>query len=270
MSSNNQMEVLQRATEEVNRLCKLLKKSKPIQVKSKEEQQIIKATALAWFNNHRPNLNIQDSPHTKEVEFGYTQLFEYTSHAVSREKYQSVLKKLKLSLISLQSESLSASSSYASDFSVKPDFSPLTSNLEMQKILDNRWSEIIKCLNCTAPLAATIMMGGLLEALFLARINKLIDKGPVYKAKAAPLDSKTKKVIPLERWMLNSYIEVGAELGWIRRPAKDIGIVLRDYRNFIHPERELSTGFTLEQEGALLFWQMFNQVSRQIIMSASR
>jgi hypothetical protein len=130
--------------------------------------------------------------------------------------------------------------------------------------------QIIKCLECNAPLAATIMMGGLLEALFLARTNKLTNKSPVYKAKSAPLDSKTGKVVPLDKWMLNSFIEVGAELGWIRKPAKDIGIVLRDYRNFIHPERELRTGFTLEKDDALMFWQIFSQVSQQIINNADK
>jgi hypothetical protein len=114
------------------------------------------------------------------------------------------------------------------------------------------------------------MMGGLLEALFLARANRLEDKSPLYKAKAAPVEKNTRKNIPLDKWMLNSFIEVAAELGWIRKPAKDLGTILRDYRNYIHPERELRTGFTLEKEDALMFWQIFNQVSKQIIINANK
>lgn len=268
MLASTPMNILQEAAEGVTRLLKLLKKSDATQVKSKEEQQIIKATALAWFNNYRPSLNIQDSDAVKAVGAAYMCLFECTSRATSRRKYQEILKKLKATLLVLQSQVLSTHASEGNADMLKPDFSPLVPDAKMQKILENRWDEIIKCLKCNIPLAATIMMGGLLEALFLARTNKLVDKSPVFKAKTAPRNKETQQTLPLDKWMLSSYIEVGAELGWIRRPAKDIGIVLRDYRNFIHPERELSTGFTPDQEDAALFWQIFTHLSRQIIANA--
>jgi len=113
-------------------------------------------------------------------------------------------------------------------------------------------------------------MGGLLEALFLAQVNRLQDKGPVFKAKAAPKDPKTSKTLPLNEWTLNSYIDVGAELNWITKPTKEVGIVLRNYRNFIHPERELSTGITLVPEDARMFWSVFTQLAQQIITTAKK
>ena len=264
MQASAPVGVLQEAAEGVERLSKFLKKSKTAQVQSKEEQQVIKATALAWFNNYRSNVGGADASLLKAIEAEYALLFECSSRATSRDKYQEACKRLKGALVALQSYALSNPSKGNKQIT-KIDFSPLVTDARMRTILDNRLEEITKCLECSAPLAATIMMGGLLEALFLAHVNRVVDKGPIFKAKAAPKHHQTGKVLPLNEWTLNSYIEVGAELGWITKPAKEIGIVLRNYRNFIHPERELSTGITLTPEDAVMFWSVSTQLAQQII-----
>jgi len=75
-----------------------------------------------------------------------------------------------------------------------------------------------------------------MEALFLARINRLTNLALVFTATAAPKD-KAGKSKPLKEWGLKDYLDVAKELGWIRQSAKDVGQVLRDYRNYIHPEK---------------------------------
>jgi MrcB-like, N-terminal domain len=45
----------------------------------------------------------------------------------------------------------------------------------MKVILERRWNECQRCLRARAPLAATVMMGGLLEALFVARANLMTE-----------------------------------------------------------------------------------------------
>jgi hypothetical protein len=267
MQPSPPVEIIQEAADSVDRLLRLLKKSNNTQVKSREELQIIKATSLAWFNNYKGNLRIGEPGLAKAVEIEYSSLFEYASRATSRRRYKDVLKKLKNALITLQAQVLLSPLTGGKTFT-KPDFSPLAPNTQMQNILENRWEEITKCLECEAPLAATIMMGGLLEALFLAQINRIQDKSPIFRTKAAPKDHKTGKVLSLNEWTLNSYIDVGAELKWITKPTKEVGIVLRNYRNFIHPERELSTGVTLIPEDARMFWSVFTQLAQQIIQKA--
>ncbi len=69
------------------------------------------------------------------------------------------------------------------------------------------------------------MMGGLLEALFVARANRLTDKSRLFKTKATPIDPKTKKALDLWNWTLAAYLDVGYELQWITRSRKDIGVV---------------------------------------------
>lgn len=266
MKESSPIEIVQEATDGVDRLIRFLKKNKSFQIRSKEELQTIEATVLAWFNNYRKDLNGIDGNILNVVESEYAVLFRYLSRATSRNKYQYTLRRLKIALMSLQSNVLTISL----DPTIKGkyitvDFSSLVSDARMRSILENRWDEIIKCLEVEAPLSATIMMGGLLEALFLTLINGVVDKKQIFKAKATPKDKKTGDPLPLNEWTLSSYIEVGAELKWITIPTKDVGVVLRNYRNFIHPERELSTGIILTPGDAKMFWSIFVQLAQQIV-----
>jgi vacuolar-type H+-ATPase subunit H len=137
------MEILQEAIDGVERLSKFLKRNKTTQVKSKEEQQIIKATALAWFKNHRPNLIIKDDLLLKLIVTEHSQLFECATRATAREKYQEILKKLRTELISLQSQILSTPTKEINEANPLPDFSPLVYDQKMQKILENRWNRLL-------------------------------------------------------------------------------------------------------------------------------
>lgn len=67
----------------------------------------------------------------------------------------------------------------------------------MQAILQRRWTECVICIAHGAPLAATVMIGGLLEGLLLARINRENNKAPIFTAAAAPKD-KQNKTLPLK------------------------------------------------------------------------
>ena len=133
-----------------------------------------------------------------------------------------------------------------------------------------RWVECQNCIRADASLAATVMMGGFLEALFVARANRLTDKGPLFRAKATPLDYKTKKPMQLSEWTLRPYIEVGQELGWISHAGKEVAAVLRDYRNYIHPEKERSHGITVNSMDANMFWQLTRSLTNQLLASVKK
>jgi len=113
-----------------------------------------------------------------------------------------------------------------------------------------------------------MMMGGLLEALFVARANKMPDKTPLTSAASAPKDKATGKTINYQDWMLDSYIKVGFELGWITESAKSIADKLKEYRNFIHPAKELRYGVTLGLNDSSMFWQITKALTRQLLLSA--
>ena len=52
---------------------------------------------------------------------------------------------------------------------VRPQFQLLISDPKMLSILERRWTETLACQRVGAALGATVMLGGLLEALFLTK-----------------------------------------------------------------------------------------------------
>jgi len=62
-----------------------------------------------------------------------------------------------------------------------------------------------------------------------------------------------------------NYIDVAHEMKWITTTAKDIGEVLRDYRNYIHPQKELSHGISLAQRDAQMLWEIAKGMILQIL-----
>jgi hypothetical protein len=108
------------------------------------------------------------------------------------------------------------------------------------------------------------MMGGMLEGLLLARVNQLKDKSAVFKASSAPKD-KTGSPLGLKDWGLNNYLDVAHELLWISKTTKDVGGVVRDYRNYVHPQKVYSHGVSISSEDAKMLWEIAKSVARQVL-----
>lgn len=263
--------VIDGALAECERLRKNLRKKSGGQVWSVEERALSKATALAWFNDHRLKLSswVPDAD-LLETDQQFKKILVASDRAAARSTYDSALKQIISLLHALrQHDALTAKigSKPNSTADSAPDFSPLIPDDKMRKVLENRWFECNRCLGAEAPLASVVMMGGLLEALLLARINKEIDKSKIFTAKAAPKDPTTGKTLHLKEWTLRHYIDVAHEVGWISKSAKDISEVLRDYRNYIHPFKELSHGVSLTSDDGHLLWEVVKSLSRQVIKS---
>lgn len=270
MTSKSQLETVSDFIPSIERLKKFLRRGKSRQVDSKEEKTASKALAFAWFNTVKPNIGVnQDDAILSSINKCFGDLAEYSAKSVLRTKYIDILKKAKTNLISLQSTMLLIDNQAPHNNNSPPDFSPLIRNEKMRIILNRRWNETRTCMNYGAPLAATIMMGALLEALLLARINKMDDKTPLFRLGTCPKD-KTGKPHPLQKWTLNDYINAAHEIGWIGKPAKDVGVIMRDYRNFVHPAKEFSEGIVLQDTDTALFWAIFVQLVDQIIASATQ
>ncbi len=255
---------------ELDRARGRLSRIKGKQISRADDRDYFKSVAYAWFKSHRPLLEAAISPDALEsVDFQLREVLDATGRLSVKATYISALKRAKLALGELRGIALVPRKSVSPVLESAPDFSALASDPTMKTILERRWSECQRCIEARAPVAATVMMGGLLEALFVARANMMANKSPLFRVKGTPLDPRTKKPIPLPEWTLRPYIDVAAEVGWITRSGKDVAAVLRDYRNYIHPEKERSHGITLTDDDSAMLWEVTKSLARQLLASAT-
>ncbi len=259
---------IESAIDEHKRLSKRVSKGTARLVRSRDELALVKATAYAWFKNRRPLIvPIIGENALLGLDNFYKECLELAEKHASRNKYKQLFVELAKSLLSVRQEILTKPGVGSQLLENPPDFSPLISDPRMQAILIRRWIETQKCIRQEAPLSAVVMMGGLLEAIILSRVNSMPDKAPAFKAKTAPKD-KTLKTQPLREWTLGNYLDVAHELGWLGQSAKDVGVVLRDYRNYIHPAKEYSHGVTVTHDDSSVLWTVFVSITDQLIASA--
>lgn len=246
-------------------LRKLLRKKDARQVWADDERTTIKATCLAWFNNQKPHIaRPLDSRALDGANALFNKMLKASERAGSRSRYLQSLKQLRKELLEIRSKQVLTSETTITD-DLPPSFATLIRDPRMQDILVRRWGECVTCLHAPAPMAATVMMGGLLEGLLLARVNKDSNQQPIFTAAGAPKDRKTGDPLPLKEWTLKNFIDVAHELRWISQSAKDVGDVLRDYRNYIHPQKELSHGITLTSDDAPILWEVAKSISKQLL-----
>lgn len=263
---NKAFEAIDASIKEVKKLRVVLKRKNDIQVRSQEECSLINATAQAWFNNHNKEVVRFNPEGLKELNQIYKKVLLATDRASTRKFYDDCIKSIIKALSEVRGQVIESSTHNPAPTNDDPlDFSPIAADSRMQAILADRWNECHRCIAGSAWLAATVMMGGFLEALLLARINKEQDKPKIFKAKTAPKDQKTGKAQELKDWTLRHYIDVAHELKWISESAKNVGEVLRDYRNYIHPYKQFSHSKVLTQGDASLFWEITKSISRQLL-----
>lgn len=267
-------EAIHSAIGEARTLRESIMKKDSLQVKG-QERDIVRATALAWFNNHRKRLMVifSDSD-LAEIDRSY-QVVLLASHRDSmRSKYVSELKTIlrllaefrAVNVVQLSTAPQEAPESASHDF--PPDFTPLVKDPQMKTLLEKRWTECDLCVAAGAPLATIVMVGGFLEGLLLGRIQRETNRTPIFTATAAPRDSQG-KTRTLSEWTLQNYIDVAHELKWITVTTKDVGDVLRDYRNYIHPYKELSQQVSLTSSDGALLWVIGKTIARQVLSSVA-
>ena len=261
------------AIDEVTKVRQSVMRKKSKQVTSADEIDRLKSIAFTWCKTHRPSVAAHPScPDLELVDSAYRQVMESTGRHAARSTYVKALRTAKEALIAIRSfvvitqNSATEAPSKNHTTDEPPDFAVLVADRQMQAILARRWSEVQQCIGATAYLAATVMMGGLLESLLLARINVSPNKASVFQAQHAPR-GKNGKTSVLSDWKLTSMVEVACELGWITKSAKDVGHVLRDFRNYIHPHKEHTDGIQISGEDADMFWEVTKSISRQVLGS---
>jgi hypothetical protein len=257
-------DTISRALDELNRARKNVRKISNRQIRNIDDRAMLRATALAWFHSHRPSVLKDAEPGAlTQADDAYHVILRGADLNTQKSTYMAAMDNAKAALIEVRSRLVVVNV----EADAAPDFSPLTTDAEMKAILERRWIECTKCVSAKAHLAAIVMMGGLLEALFVARAKQLPDKSILFKVLSTPKEGGTNTPVPLQKWMLNNYLQVGHDVKWITRSARDVAGVLGEFRNYVHPEKEHRHGVQLGQEDSKILWDVTKNLVGQLLSS---
>ena len=130
--------------------------------------------------------------------------------------------------------------SVASNFKI-PHVNKLPITTSMLEIIEFRLREAQICMTNGAYLAATILWGSVLEASLLgAALN---DQEKFYRSQKRPPDGKSNKPKRFSEWTLSNFIDVALDIGLLKKDIREPGRGLREFRNYIHPSKEMESEF---------------------------
>ena len=128
-------------------------------------------------------------------------------------------------------------------------------------VLQYRIKEIEKCFSSGSPLAVILLAGSALEGILLG----LAIQHPrqFNSAKSSPRDGSL-KVKPFHEWSLSGFIDVAKELRLIQHDTHKFSHSLRDFRNYIHPFEQMSSGFSPREHTAKICLQVLKAAIHEI------
>ncbi|MBN2375538.1 MAG: hypothetical protein JXD22_04000 [Sedimentisphaerales bacterium] len=124
-----------------------------------------------------------------------------------------------------------------------------------------RFDEIKKCLSANAPLSVIFLAGSTLEGILLGTALKYPKE--FNQSKSSPKD-KEGKIKQFQNWTLSNYIDVACDVGLLKEDVKKFSHSLRDFRNYIHPYEQMSSGFNPDKHTAKICWQVLKAAIYQL------
>ena len=104
---------------------------------------------------------------------------------------------------------------------------------------------------------ATIMSGSIIEALLMLKLKEQgiqkYDISPIRKGKKAPN-------YPVDEMGLNELLYVADQKGILNKNSYHLGHYIRDYRNVVHPAKELRMSEEVSHENVLTMWSILKRL----------
>ena len=132
---------------------------------------------------------------------------------------------------------------------------------KITKVLNQRLEEIKKCLNSGAALATIFLCGSTLEGILFGVATSTPQE--FNSSTASPKDEEG-KALQFQDWTLANFIDVAKEVGFLEEDVKKFSHHLRDFRNYIHPYKQISNKFNPDVHTAELCWQVLRLAIVQI------
>lgn len=130
-------------------------------------------------------------------------------------------------------------------------------------VLNKRLEEIEKNLKSGASLSAVIMCGSVLEGILLGTASS--NMKAFNQSISSPKDKDSGKVLQFHQWSLSNFIDVANNIGILGLDVKKFSHSLRDFRNYIHPYQQMSSGFSPDIDTAKISWQVLQAAISDLI-----
>ncbi len=132
------------------------------------------------------------------------------------------------------------------------------SNDKLSSIVKTRIQESIKCYENELYLSSVIMCGSALEGLIIMVAE---DNEDMYlNSPSAPTRYNSDEVKSIYKWTLKELIDVSIELNVINNANIKYSDALRNFRNFIHPAKELESNFEANEDFAKVSLMVFKSI----------
>ena len=119
-------------------------------------------------------------------------------------------------------------------------------------VIQGRIEEALRCLHGGAFFSVIFLCGSVLEAVLLGAAGQ--EPSRFNQSRRSPKD-QSGKVKQFHHWTLAELIDVAADVGLLGPDVQKSSHALRDFRNYIHPYQQLSSGFTPDEHTANLCFQ---------------
>ena len=128
-------------------------------------------------------------------------------------------------------------------------------------LLKKRLDEIKQCLTAKAALATIFLCGSSLEGILL---GVACNRTKEFNQSAKSPKDKFGKVRQFQDWTLNDFINVARDLNLVGEDVKKFSHAMRDFRNYIHPYQQMSSGFDPDEHTARICWQVLQTAIAQL------
>ena len=117
---------------------------------------------------------------------------------------------------------------------------------ELREQIKNDWNEIQNCINCQAWKSSIILCGGVLEGVLWHLLSQSKEKARQIFKEINGKDSDK----ALNLWTLSQLLDVAYKMRIIKKSTTHLSHALREFRNLIHPEKQLSEHIKISSEEA--------------------
>ena len=134
-----------------------------------------------------------------------------------------------------------------------PNIRRLPVELAVVPIIERRLEEARKALEAGAYLSDVVLCGSILEGVLLGKAQMepaLFNRSPVSPKTG---EDKAKR---FPEWTLAQFIDVASNVRILKPVVQKFSHGLRDFRNYIHPYEQMSSGFTPDEHTAKVCFQV--------------